>query len=186
MSHRIVFSLLLLLASSGCATIFRQATQMEAGVDGAACVGSIGSAPAALIPATNSSLLGQAQLPTDQGGTCIAQVFSVTSPLVLYRVFDSSNPYSKFGRWWALSRPAGPKDSYRSAFAICPEWSNLDKLVSCEVLPGTQVVIGTTQSAVCANGSTLPKTPEIQVFVPNNGKHGIYHVGACTEESPWP
>lgn len=186
MRYPIAVSLLFLLSVSGCTSITKQATQADTGIDGEACVGSIEGMNPALETSSNATLLGKAQQPSGKGGTCAAKVVSVNSPVVLYRVFDASKPYSKFGSWWALDTPTGPKDSYRAAFAICPEWSNLDRVVSCEVRPGTQLVIGTTQSATCADGSVLPKTKEIQVFVPNDGKVGINHVGACSAETAWP
>ncbi len=186
MRQRVAASLLVLFFVSGCSTFSGRAPQGETGVDGQACVGAIGPLPAQVNPAANEALLGQAQMATGKGGTCASKVVSVKAPLVLYRVFDSSKPYTKFGGWWALSRPSGPKDAYRAAYAICPEWSSLDRMVSCEVRPGTELVVGTTQSATCADGSTLPKTKEIQVFVPNDGRAGIIHVGACSEETAWP
>jgi hypothetical protein len=64
--------------------------------------------------------------------------------------------------------------------------AGLDRLVKCEIRPGTQIVIGTTQSATCQDGSTYPKTAENQVYVANNGKDGINHVGSCSEEGAWP
>jgi len=116
---------------------------------------------------------------------CSAKVFSVIAPVVLYRVFDSSKPYTKFGGWWSLNRPAGSKEEYRAANAICQEWSPLDKLVSCEIRPGSQIVIGTTQSTICNDGSVYPKTAENQVFVANDARSGFVHVGACSEEMIW-
>lgn len=186
MNKRAVFPFIILLVISGCATTKQATTYSQAGIDGKACLGTIQAPIPGLAEITNPALISQAQLANGKGGTCIAKVFSVTAPVTLYRVFDSTKPHSKLGGWWSLNRPSGSRESYRSAFAICPEWSKLDKVVSCEVRPGTEIVIGTTQSATCADGSTLPKTKENQVFIPNSGKVGIYHTGACAEESAWP
>lgn len=186
MHLRLAAPLLLLLALPGCALLPQPASRAQAGVDGEACVGTLQAAPPGLAPVANPALLAQARFASGKGGTCTAQAFSVTAPVVLYRVFDSSRPYSRLGSWWSLTRPVGPRDAYRAAYAICPEWSGLDRVVSCEVRPGTEVVVGTTQSATCADGSTLPRTAELQVFVPNNGRAGINHVGACSEDATWP
>lgn len=186
MRQHIAGSFLVLLLAAGCSTLSTDPASRQVGVDGEACVGSIDPTPSALTQVTSRALLSHAQLASGKGGTCLAKSVSVATPLVLYRVFDSANPHSKFGSWWALSRPTGTKENYRMAYAICPEWSNLDRFVSCEVRPGTELVIGTTQSTFCADGSMLPKTKELQVFVPNDGRAGIYHVGACADEAPWP
>jgi hypothetical protein len=106
--------------------------------------------------------------------------------VVLYRVFDADKPYTQWGGWWSLQPPAGSKAQYRADNAICPEWSPLNKVVSCQVQPGSQLVIGTTQSAQCADGSIYPKTAQTQVFVPNDSRAGIVHVGACSALSDWP
>ncbi|MES2938803.1 MAG: hypothetical protein V4864_14040 [Pseudomonadota bacterium] len=178
----ISFSLVL----SGCANLASHTGSGERGIDGVPCVGSVATSVEGLSEASNASLLVKAQMPTGKGGVCSAKVFSATAPVVLYRVFDASKPYTKFGGWWSLKRPGNSKPEYRAANAICPEWSNLDRLVSCEVRPGTQIVLGTTQSAECADGSTYSKTAETQVFVANDSRAGIIHVGACGEEANWP
>lgn len=184
MKPSLTAALLLMLTVSGCATVGGRGDAV--GIDGEACAGHLPEAMAGLVPADNPALLQQAQLASGKGGTCAAKVYSVQAPMVLYRVFDSSAPFSRLGKWWSAVRPTGTVEGYRAAFAICPQWSQLDRLVSCEVRPGTQVVIGTTQSVTCPDGSVFPKTAEPQVFVPNNGLDGIVHVGACKNEGTWP
>ena len=177
---------LLPLLLVGCANLTNSAGSSGLGIDGVMCVGSVAGSTTGLFESVNPALLSKAQMQTGKGGVCAAKVFASTTTVVLYRVFDSSKPYTKFGGWWSLNRPGGSKAEYRVANAICPEWSNLDRLVSCEVRPGTQVVLGTTQSAQCADGTLYAKTEETQVFVPNDGRVGIIHVGNCTEEASWP
>lgn len=174
------------LALAGCANLANNAGSSERGIDGVTCVGSVASSIEGLSEAANASLLSKAQMQTGKGGVCSAKVFSATAPVVLYRVFDAGRPHTKFGGWWSLRHPGHSKLQYRAANAICPEWSPLDRLVSCEVRPGTQIVLGTTQSAECADGSTYAKTAETPVFVANDGRAGIIHVGACSEEATWP
>lgn len=154
------------------------------GVDGIACVGQVQSL-AGLLEIENGTLLDEVLAPTGKGKVCTAKVFSVTSTRTIYRVFDSSKPYTKFGGWWSFTPPSGSRGEHRAANAICPEWSKLDRLVKCEIRPGTEVVVGTTQSAKCENDLVFSKTAENQVFVANNGKDGIFHVGACAEEPIW-
>lgn len=157
-----------------------------AGIDGQACVGGSPQPTPEMRESHNPILLAQAQLPSGQGGTCAAKVYALTAPLAVYRVFDQAQPQGHLGRWWALHAPAPDRDAYRRTLAICPEWSQLNALVRCELRPGTQVVLGNTQSARCADGSVLPKTAAAQVFVPNDARAGITHVGQCTPTRDWP
>ncbi len=174
------------LVLGGCASVPGGGDAGERGIDGVACVGRVAEVIPGLAASGNPSLVEKTQLASGKGGVCAAKVFAVTAPVVLYRVFDSARPYTKYGGWWSMSRPGTSKTDYRAANAICPEWSNLDRVVACEVRPGTQIVLGTTQSAVCADGSTYAQTAQTQVFVANDGKAGIVHVGACGEEAVWP
>lgn len=176
-------SLTLLLC--GCAQLPARQGQAT-GIDGIACVGAVAAPVPGLVEASNPALLGRAQAATGKGGVCSAAVYTVTAPVTVYRVFDSGNPHSRLGSWWALKTPSGTRADYRAANPICAEWSRLDRVVACEIRPGSQVVLGTTQSATCQDGSTYPKTADIQVFVPNDGRAGILHVGACSEPGPWP
>lgn len=182
MACRLPLLVALSLLLGGCANLTNHSEPGERGTDGIHCVGRMVPAPEGLTESVNPVLVSKAQMPSGKGGVCSAKAFTVTAPLVLYRVFDSAQPYSKFGGWWSLKRPGGSRAGYRAAYAICPAWSQLDRLVSCEVRPGTQVVLGTTQSAECADGTLYGKTGETQVFVANDGLAGIVHVGNCTEE----
>ncbi|MEO8275046.1 MAG: hypothetical protein ABI639_02445 [Thermoanaerobaculia bacterium] len=179
-------SLLLALLLPACSGLAKRPVAADLGLDGLACVGKVAPAFTGLSLSSNLGLVQKTRLATDKGGVCAARVFAVTAPVVLYRVFDASKPYTEFGGWWALARPSGSRDEYRAANAICPEWSALDRLAACEIRPGTQVVLGTTQSAVCADGTSYPKSDSIQVYVPNDSRAGIVHVGNCTEETIWP
>ncbi len=186
MTQRIISAVALLIALSGCANLAVVSGSTNHGVDGIPCVGTVGNSVDGLTESTNPSLLGKAQMPSGKGGVCSAKVFTVTAPVVLYRVFDAGKPYTKFGGWWSLKRPGSSKADYRADNAICPDWSNLDRVTQCEIRPGSQVVLGTTQSATCADGSLYAKTAVIQVFVPNDGRAGIIHVGACADDASWP
>lgn len=186
MTRRHVLLAALSLLVTGCASLTTPSGPGERGPDGVLCVGRIVTPTGGLIESVNPALLAKARMPSGQGGVCSATVFAVTAPVVLYRVFDSRQPHTKFGGWWSLKRPGGSPAEYRAANAICPEWSQLDRLVSCELRPGSQVVLGTTQSAACADGTLYAKADATQVFVANDGLVGITHVGNCAEETPWP
>ena len=86
---------------------------------------------------------------------------------------------------WSFNRPAGPKDAYRAAYGICKEWSNLDRLISCQLKPGAEIVLGTMQSADCQDVS-YKKTADIQVFIHNAQRAGDLYVENCQDEGEWP
>lgn len=171
-----------LVVLSACSTL----PQHEAGIDGVACVGMVGTMPAGLAAASNDELMKQARLATDKGGVCTARVWVVQQPVKVYRVYDSSRSYSQFGRWWALSKPTGSRDVYRAEYGICPTWSGLDHLVSCTLKPNTQIVVGTTQSVDCGDAAhtVYPKTANLQVYVPNAPND--VRVENCQDEGAWP
>lgn len=181
-----LFALATAVALTGCAGFPASTPGASVGVDGVACVGTPQAPEQGVQPSDNPTLLAMVRLPSNKGGVCEAKVLAVTAPLTLYRAFDAGKPYTQFGGWWSLQPPSGTKAQYRADNAICPEWSPLDKVVACQVRPGSQLVIGTTQSAQCADGSIYPKTAQTQVFVPNDSRAGIVHVGACSAPSDWP
>ena len=181
-----VHSVWLLLALAGCSTVPTPPGRDSQGVDGLACKGDLAPVVPGLAESRSAVLLERAQMPSGKGGLCAAKVFAVTAPVTLYRVFDSARPHTKFGAWWSLKPPGGSREDYRVANAICPEWSPLDRVVSCELRPGTQLVLGTTQSAECRGGLAYAPSPELQVYVPNDVRVGVIHVGNCSAETPWP
>lgn len=174
------------VAVSACAALPRGSSGPVAGIDGVACAGGVPVTDPNLKISDNDALLGKARGVSGKGGTCDGQVYAVSAPVKLYRVYDASKGYTQRGSWWALEKPGGTRESYRANYAICPEWSAVDALVECEIRPGTQVVIGSTQSAICADQTELPKTAALQVYVANDGLNEIYHVGACKELGSWP
>jgi len=171
---------------SGCAALPHEPFGAATGIDGVACVTGAPVADPGLKVSDSEALLVRARGASGKGGTCDGKVYAASAPVKLYRVYDASKGYTKRGSWWALEKPSGTRESYRANYAICPEWSAVDALVECEIRPGTQVVIGSTQSAVCADQTELPKTAALQVYVANDGLNEIYHVGACKELGSWP
>ena len=183
------FVMPLALAVAGCANLPANTATIggeTSGVDGLACIGGIGATAPGLVEAANPPLVAQAQRQSGNGYLCSARSYVVTQPVRLYRLTDSTQPYSKLGSFWSFERPTGTRDDYRTQFAICKQWSQLDRLLSCEVRPGSMIVVGTTQSADCGDGITYAKTAANQVFVPNDGLAGIVHTGGCADQGAWP
>ncbi len=156
------------------------------GIDGIACVGSLQQPPPGLTPVQDAALLQQALGATGAGKICAGQVFQAKQPVRLYRVWDGSKSYTKLGQWWSAELPQGPKAAYQRANAICPAWSALDQHVSCQLKPGSLVVIGNTQSADCAADGVLEKNANQQWFVANDGRNNQYLVDNCQELGNWP
>ncbi len=173
------------IALAGCGGLARHESDVAKGIDGLACVGELPIPPAGVIAAVAPSLLDQARAASEKGGICTGKVFSVQRSVRVYRVWDSSKGHSRIGRWWSLDRPEGSRETYRQTYAICPSWSALDHLVSCDVVAGSLVVIGTTQSAACEDG-VHPKTSMSQVYIPNNPAQGQLFVEDCRDEGAWP
>lgn len=154
-----------------------------------ACLGSI-EPPYGLAETSDPALLNSALGQPGKGGLCEAKVFRVNQPLTVYRVWDSSKPYSQFGRWWSFDPPAGPVDAYRARNAICASWSKLDRVTQCRLKTGTEIVIGPGQSAQCAvsdDNRSYPASPETQVYVPNDSRTaGNLRVADCLADVAWP
>lgn len=163
-----------------------QADEAWEGEDGVACVGEPPEQVAGMSVVEDEALLAEAEAETDKGGLCAGEVMVAGEGVRVWRVWDGSKDYTRLGRWWSLERPAGPRDAYRAEYAICPSWSALDQLVSCTVTPGSKLVVGTTQSAACEDGTTLPKTASLQVFIPNDGRANVFFVQDCQDEGAWP
>lgn len=182
-------SLLAAALLAGCAGLSTAPAPAPAdvGVDGIACVGAVPSAPAQFQPSANEGLVNTARLASGKGGVCAAQVYTATAPVVVYRVYDQKNGSASAiaGRWWSLSLPTGPRDGYRAAYGICPEWSALNAMMRCELKPGAQVLLGNTQSVDCAEGG-YPKTAAAQLYIPNDGRNNVSYVDHCTDQGTWP
>lgn len=157
----------------GCTSLPQQAAAPVTAVEppaAAACAGST-ALPASLAgafePVDDASLLAKTLGKADQGALCQGQVYQSTASakVVLYRAWNSTNPGSQFGNWWAFSRPEGAVAAYRTDYEICYQWSPLDMLVQCTLKPGTRVVVGTGQSAQCSQFLTYPVSAAQQVYV---------------------
>lgn len=118
-------------------------------------------------PVDDEELLNKALGNPDEGKLCRGQVYQskAETQVAVYRAWNSTNPHSKFGGWWAFQRPEGKVSSYRADYEICYQWSPLDKLVACTLDPGVKVVVGTGQSARCSQYLTYPVSDKRQVFI---------------------
>lgn len=119
------------------------------------------------VPAVDVELLNSALGEPGKGGLCQGQVYISTGikKVTLYRAWNSTNPGSIYGNWWAFSRPSGKVAEYREDFEICYQWSPLDKLVTCELKAGTKVVVGNGQSAYCSEYLTYSVSASQQVYI---------------------
>jgi hypothetical protein len=120
-------------------------------------------------PTINKQLLNEALGEARQGKLCQGKVYrsNAESSIVVYRAWNSTNPESEFGKWWALKMPTGKVSTYRSDYEICYQWSPLDKLVRCRLKPGIEVVVGTGQSAECSEYLTYPISDKQQIYIEN-------------------
>ena len=120
--------------------------------------------------AEDAALLENALGAPEEGKLCQGKVYvsKEASNVTLFRAWNSTNPYSQFGQWWAHEVPAGNVAKYRENYEICYQWSPLDKLVTCHLKPGTKVVIGTGQSAKCSEYLTYEVSASQQVYIENS------------------
>ena len=117
--------------------------------------------------AENSELLNRALGEPEKGKLCHGQVYQSQKNITVYRAWNSTNPNSQFGQWWAFYQPSGQTSQYREDYEICYQWSPLDKLASCELKAGATVVVGTGQSAQCSEYLTYPVSDKQQIYIEN-------------------
>lgn len=124
------------------------------------------------IQVPDKDLLDMALGEPNQGKLCQGKVYQVkkNTEVIVYRAWNSTNPGSKMGTWWAFKKPGGKVSKYRYDYEICYQWSPLDKMVYGIIKPGTKVVVGTGQSAECSQYLSYPASPEKQVFIENASK----------------
>lgn len=118
-------------------------------------------------PVDDAQLLNEALGEKNRGKLCQGQVYKVKegSHITIYRAWNSTNPNSEFGNWWAFDKPTGKISAYRHHYEICFQWTPLDKLESCTLKPGSKVVVGTGQSVKCSDFETLAISDKKQIFI---------------------
>jgi len=155
------------LAIAGCTQAPVAEQQVEAGTE---CIGSTDlpdDMKGRFERVDDEPLLNQALGEPDKGGLCQGQVYlsKTEVEIPLYRAWNSTNPNSRLGNWWAFDMPAGKVATYRTDYEICYQWSPLDKLETCTLKPGTRVVVGTGQSAQCSQYLSYPVSKAQQIFI---------------------
>ncbi len=166
--------LLAVLIVSGCAQFGSDKVTLSADAAGSplACRGTTQppkSLASILEPVKDNALLKASLGAPEEGKLCQGKVFRVKpgKSLTLFRAWNSTNPNSQFGQWWAFEQPSGKVASYREDYEICYQWSPLDKLSRCEIQAGTLLVVGTGQSAKCSEYLTYSESSAQQIFIEN-------------------
>ncbi|MEJ2682474.1 MAG: hypothetical protein P8144_13670, partial [Gammaproteobacteria bacterium] len=93
-----------------------------------ACLGTVTIAPQFadhFSSIEDESLLNQALGEPNAGKLCQGRVYQskADSHVVIYRAWNSTNPNSEKGQWWAFYKPKGLVSQYRSDYEICYQWS---------------------------------------------------------------
>lgn len=164
-----IFAMALLLTLFGCTPVHID-TQSHGVKSEKICLGSttLPENIASLFETIEDEpLLNKALGNPQQGALCQGQVYKSKkdSAIILYRAWNSTNPNSKFGTWWAFHKPLGNISKYRADYEICYQWSPLDTLVSCTLRGDTKVVVGTGQSAACSEYLTYPVSDKQQIYI---------------------
>lgn len=121
------------------------------------CIGVIDSHPEALDLITGSfditdvNVLKNSVLPKDNGGLCMGSIFKVKKPIVVYRVWNSSDTSSLKGRWWTFDKPIGTLEDFRKDYGVCCQWGPKDTLSACTLKVGSKIVVGPGQSVDCTH-----------------------------------
>jgi hypothetical protein len=134
----------------------------------------------------DETLLNKTLGKPQKGKLCQGLVYKSkkNSQIVIYRAWNSTNPNSQFGKWWAFQKPTGEISQYRSGYEICYQWSPLDKLVSCTLKEGTKVVVGTGQSAQCSEYLTYPVSDELQIYI-DDASNSLTNCTVFSGEFSW-
>lgn len=161
-----VCSTTFLILLTGCSSV----PTHKASTDAHACEGSTALPPnfsAYFEPVDDPTLLNEALGEPNEGELCQGQVYVAeeATQVQIYRAWNSTNPGSRLGHWWAFDEPSGTVASYREDYEICYQWSPLDKMVSCTLTPGTKVVVGNGQSAQCSEYLSYPVSATQQVYI---------------------
>lgn len=168
---RYVFVPIAFFSLVGCETThLNHVTHTPVQTQKSSCVGTIrlpDTLTSKLEPKKDPALLSRALGLSGQGELCQGQVYQSHggARVTLYRAWNSTNPNSQFGQWWAFSRPRGEISQYRADYEICYQWSPLDRMMICQLKPGTNIVVGTGQSAKCSEYLTYPASASLQVYV---------------------
>jgi hypothetical protein len=154
-------------------------------VDGVACAGAIDPVPEGVKEIVDDVFARSAIDESGKGKLCMTRIFEVVAPIKVYRVWNSQKSYTEFGKWWSFAKPMGPVEAYREQNAICPEWSDLDRVTVCEIKVGARFAVGPGQSAMCAS-TQYEKSSVNQVYIPNDTREEKVFVDHCESLGAWP
>jgi len=120
-----------------------------------------------VVPVNDPDLLAEALGEPNEGKLCQGKVYQFRADALvpLYRAWNSTNPGSQFGTWWAAEQPKGKVADYRADYEICYQWSPIDKMTRCLIKTGTVMVVGTGQSATCSKYLTYPVSAKKQIYL---------------------
>ncbi|WP_112480285.1 hypothetical protein [Vibrio variabilis] len=161
-------AVLAMVMIQGCASQVGNVISGEAPTARTECVGSVelpNEFSGKFKQVDNPQMLAKAIGEPLSGGLCQGAVYQSTEEVTIYRAWNSTNPGSQFGNWWAFNQPAGKTADYRKDYEICYQWSPLDKLVKCTLQIGSTVVVGNGQSAKCSDYLEYPVSEAQQVFI---------------------
>lgn len=145
------------------------------------CKGQI-NAPKGLKPTFDAPLVDESLGQPGKGGLCEAASFNVTTDDIwVYRLWNSTNPNSRLGNWWSARMPVGAVSKYRKNYAICYQWTPLDKMTKCKLKKGATIVVGTGQSAECSDFLTYPASATNQLFLSGSNTPIEEQVESCTD-----
>ncbi len=141
-------------------------------ITNANCPGNVDLPPelaGKLTPVNDTALLNSSIGKPNKGKLCQGAVYQVkeNTHINIFRAWNSTNPGSEMGSWWAHKKAEGPIADYRKDYEICFQWSPLDQLTHCQLKAGTKVVIGTGQSATCSPYLHYPTSTQKQIFIQN-------------------
>lgn len=139
---------------------------------------------AKLEPIEDPELLASALGEPTKGMLCQGEVYEVTETFTIYRAWNSTNPGSELGKWWAFSEPAGSVAQYREDYEICYQWSPLDKMTRCTLEAGTKIVVGNGQSAYCSEYLSYPASATLQIYL-EDADSATEQCEAFTAEFAW-
>ena len=120
---------------------------------------------------TDDALLNSTISAANAGNLCQGRVYQAKTnvKVTLYRAWNTTNPNSRLGHWWAFTKPTGKTAQYRTDYEICYQFSPLDKLSQCQLAAGAKIVVGTGQSVKCSDYLTYPAAAAKQVYIQDAG-----------------
>jgi hypothetical protein len=145
-------------------------------------------APEGLEEVEDRALLAQALGEPGKGGLCTGKVFEVVQSLSVFRVWNVAKLDTALGLWWSFTKPKGPVEAYRTAYADCAEQRELNYYNECRLKVGARVVVGPAQSVECKKRK-YDKSAQNRVFIPNDTRdknHWKLFVERCSSGDAWP